>query len=72
MFHMHIWIEKERIFTPPRQCKVGSATIEFFEKIAFGITNIELECKVCGDLKHIQVIGDMRISHTSSTPAPGV
>lgn len=60
MFHLHKWQEVYRGFNPPRHSvDIEGAGEEFVRKLSSGFTTIELKCVKCGNLKHIEVIGNV-------------
>lgn len=59
LFHKHKWEEVSRKFNPPisRGFEANWISKDTFIRLTMGVTVIELKCTVCGDLKHMEVIG---------------
>lgn len=54
----HQWTEAGRVFTPARPgVKIRFGTEDLIERLAFGVTSIELRCD-CGDVAERQLLGD--------------
>ena len=62
--HRHQWTEVGRVFSPSvggTYTWIDNAT---FERLAFGVTSIELRCD-CGDVSERQLLGDHVSSQSS-------
>lgn len=60
MFHTHSWQEVLRSFSkPPQNLNMHGGTERLYRECMFGITTIELKCRICGDLKHVEAAGDL-------------
>jgi hypothetical protein len=52
------WVEVGRTYTAgPKEATIESGSREFYERLTFGITNIELRCEACGDRKFVTTSG---------------
>jgi hypothetical protein len=56
-WHRHQWIEVNRVFARSRLTEVEGIGALAFERLAFGVTSIELRCD-CGDVRERQLLGD--------------
>lgn len=55
LFHRHHWREAGRTYTPPKgKWKTeGGLSEEMLQVLLQGVTNIELRCEECGDVRVI-------------------
>ena len=54
------WDEVQRVHVTPNTygVKVERASEDFMREMIFGLTSIELRCKLCGDVTERRLIGD--------------
>ena len=64
--HRHQWIEARRAFTRPSVRSLKNVSEDTIERMAFGVTSIELRC-ACGDVKERQLLGN----HVATSHANG-
>lgn len=64
LWHRHLWRETSRQFQRssltvdgPYQAD-GANGVVVLRELAFGVTVVELRCKVCGDVKAVRYVGD--------------
>lgn len=57
LWHRHRWTEANRVFVRPRAAEVEHIDRLSFERLAFGVTSIELHCE-CGNVRERQLLGD--------------
>ena len=58
--HRHEWEETGRAVTTHLSAiegKINGFSAQEFERLVFGLTVIALKCKVCGDMKSVEMLG---------------
>lgn len=60
--HEHQWDERGRTYIPPtdRVARASNLTVELMEKLTYGLTNVELVCRICGDVKIVSAVGKVQ------------
>lgn len=60
-WHGHLWRETSRQFNRSDSVATraeGPNMVQLARELEFGITVVELACKVCGDVKAVRYVGD--------------
>jgi hypothetical protein len=59
LFHTHQWVEHERFYAPPLagELNLTGCSEKLVEELRFGVTTILYRCKLCSEVKIIEILG---------------